>query len=78
MRHGVFSVTKSLGGAVALLRLARLYGNQVFELKIKDYVAVTGSQGGVTLEIRVNSPRAVTIRSRRSWHSTRHAWRDII
>ena len=39
MRQGVFSVTKSLGAAVALLRLAQKYGDEVFDLKIKDYVA---------------------------------------
>src|SRR6185295_12667437 len=43
MRHGVFSVTKSLGAAVALLRLAQKYGDEVFDLKIKDYVPVTAS-----------------------------------
>jgi Beta-lactamase len=46
MRHGVFSVTKSLGAAVALLRLSQTYGDQVFELKIKDYVTVTASHDG--------------------------------
>ena len=46
MRHGVFSVTKSLGAAVALLRLAQTYGDQVFELKIKDYVTVTAAHDG--------------------------------
>jgi Beta-lactamase len=46
MRHGVFSVTKSLGAAVALLRLAQTYGEQVFELKIKDYVTVTAAHDG--------------------------------
>jgi hypothetical protein len=46
MRHGVFSVTKSLGAAVALLRLAQTYGGQVFDLKIKDYVPVTAAHDG--------------------------------
>jgi CubicO group peptidase (beta-lactamase class C family) len=46
MRHGVFSVTKSLGAAVALLRLAQKYGNEVFDLKIKDYVPVTAVHDG--------------------------------
>jgi hypothetical protein len=45
-RHGVFSVTKSLGAAVTLLRLAQKYGDQVFDLKIKDYVTVTASHDG--------------------------------
>jgi hypothetical protein len=46
MRHGVFSVTKSLGAAVALLRLAQTYGEPVFALKIKDYVTVTAAHEG--------------------------------
>ncbi len=46
MRHGVFSVTKSLGAAVALLRLAQKYGDQVFDEKIKDYVTVTAPHDG--------------------------------
>src|SRR3984893_14510893 len=33
MRHGVFSVTKSLGAAVALLRLAQKYGDAVLDEK---------------------------------------------
>jgi Beta-lactamase len=46
MRHGVFSVTKSMGAAVALLRLAQKYGDEVFALKIKDYVQVTAAHDG--------------------------------
>jgi hypothetical protein len=46
MRHGVFSVTKSMGAAVALLRLAQKYGDEVFALKIKDYVPVTAAHDG--------------------------------
>jgi CubicO group peptidase (beta-lactamase class C family) len=46
MRHSVYSVTKSLGAAVALLRLAQQYGEQVFDLKIKDYVPVTAAHDG--------------------------------
>jgi hypothetical protein len=38
MRHGSFSVSKSMGAAVALLRLAEKYGQGVFDLKITDYV----------------------------------------
>jgi hypothetical protein len=33
MRHNVYSVTKSLGAAVTLLRLVQQYGDQVFDLK---------------------------------------------
>jgi hypothetical protein len=46
MRHAAFSVTKSLGATVALLRLAQTYGDQVFELKIKEYVTVTAAHDG--------------------------------
>ncbi|HEU4367126.1 MAG TPA: serine hydrolase domain-containing protein [Methylomirabilota bacterium] len=38
MRHGVFSVTKSLGAAVALLRLAQKYGDAVLDEKVVDYL----------------------------------------
>jgi hypothetical protein len=46
MRHGVFSVTKSLSAAVALLRLAAKYGDGVFDEKISDYVRVTAAHDG--------------------------------
>jgi len=46
MRHGVFSVTKSMGAAVAMLRLAEKYGEGVFDLKIADYVKVTANHDG--------------------------------
>jgi len=37
-RFGVWSATKALANAVALLRLAQKFGPEVYELKIKDYV----------------------------------------
>jgi hypothetical protein len=37
MRHGVFSVTKSAAGAVALLRLAQKYGDAVLDEKLVDH-----------------------------------------
>ena len=46
MRHGVFSVTKSMAAAVTLLRLAEKYGDEVFDLKIVDYVEVTARHDG--------------------------------
>jgi Beta-lactamase len=46
IRHGVFSVTKTLGAVVALLRLAQKYGDGVFDLKIADYVRVTATHDG--------------------------------
>jgi CubicO group peptidase (beta-lactamase class C family) len=38
MRHGVYSVTKSLAGAVALFALAERYGEHVFDERITDHV----------------------------------------
>lgn len=38
MRHGVFSVTKSPAGAIALLRLAQKYGDAVLDEKLVDYL----------------------------------------
>jgi hypothetical protein len=46
MRHGAYSLTKSLGAAIAMLRLAEKYGEWVFDLKIKDYVTLTASHDG--------------------------------
>ncbi|MGB3716403.1 MAG: hypothetical protein WA996_18430 [Candidatus Promineifilaceae bacterium] len=46
IRHGVFSVTKSMGAAVAMLRLAQKYGDDVFDLKIADYVEITAEHDG--------------------------------
>ena len=46
MRFGVWSVTKSAAGAVALLRLAQKYGPDVFDAKIKDYVTITAPHQG--------------------------------
>jgi CubicO group peptidase (beta-lactamase class C family) len=46
MRHGVFSVTKSMGAAVAMLRLAEKYGEEVLDLKVADYVEVTADHHG--------------------------------
>jgi len=46
MRQGAYSTTKSMGAAIALLRLAQKYGDYVFDLYIKDYVAVTAEHDG--------------------------------
>ena len=46
MRHGVFSVTKSIGAAVALLRLAQKFGEQVYDLRIADYVDIKANHDG--------------------------------
>ncbi len=44
MRHGVYSVTKSLGAALTLLRLAQKYGAEVFDLKVRDYLEINANQ----------------------------------
>ena len=46
MRHGSFSVAKSMGAAVAMLRLAEKFGEEVFDLKIADYVDITADHDG--------------------------------
>jgi hypothetical protein len=46
MRGGSFSVAKSMGAAVALLRLAQKYGDGVGDLLIRDYVKVTAPHNG--------------------------------
>jgi hypothetical protein len=46
MRHGVYSVTKTMGAALTLLRLAQKYGPEVFDLKIKDYVDIDSDHDG--------------------------------
>ena len=46
MRHGVYSMTKSMGAGLTLLRLAEIYGDDVFDAKIKDYVEVTAYHDG--------------------------------
>jgi hypothetical protein len=46
MRHGVFSVTKSSQAGLTMLRLAQLYGEQVFDLFITDYLNVTATHSG--------------------------------
>ena len=46
MRHGVYSATKSAGGAIALTHLAQRYGAEVLDFYIKDYVNVTANHSG--------------------------------
>jgi len=38
MRHSVYSVTKSIAGALALFYLAERYGDEIFDAQITDYV----------------------------------------
>jgi len=46
MRAGAFSVTKSMGAALTMFRLAQKYGPRVFDLFIKDYLNVTATHNG--------------------------------
>ena len=46
MRHGVFSVTKTLAGLLGLLRLAEKYGPEVLDLKVADYVDIEAAHDG--------------------------------
>lgn len=46
MRHGVYSISKSLGAMLSMLRLAQKYGDEVFDLKIKDYIDIESNHDG--------------------------------
>ncbi len=46
MRHSVYSVTKSLAGMVSLLYLAQKYGDEVFDLRVKDILDVNADHDG--------------------------------
>jgi hypothetical protein len=45
-RYGVWSMSKSCVPSLTLLRLAQKYGQEVFKLKIKDYVEVSAKHDG--------------------------------
>lgn len=46
MRHGVWSVGKTLTGLVTLMRMAQKYGDEILDYKIKDYVDITAEHDG--------------------------------
>jgi hypothetical protein len=46
MRHAAYSLTKAMGALVALLRLAEKYGEDVFDLKVADYVKIEAAHDG--------------------------------
>lgn len=46
MRHGVYSVTKSAAGAIALTHLAQLYGPEILDYYVKDYLDITAIHNG--------------------------------
>ncbi|NQZ10114.1 MAG: hypothetical protein HRT35_23440 [Algicola sp.] len=57
MRHGVFSVTKTMAGALSLLYLAQRYDQSIFDELISDHVPTLSQHPGwqgVTFEHTVN------------------------
>ena len=46
MQHGAASVSKSIGAGVAMLWLAEKYGDDVFDLRIADYLDLTADHDG--------------------------------
>jgi CubicO group peptidase (beta-lactamase class C family) len=46
MRHGVFSVTKTLGVGLAMFYLAGRYGDEIFDFEISDYVPALAEHPG--------------------------------
>jgi len=46
MQHAGMSVSKSIGAGVAMLWLAQAYGEDVFDLRIADYLDVTSDHDG--------------------------------
>ena len=46
MRHGFYSISKSFGAMLSMLRLAQKYGDGVFDLRIKDYVDIDCNHEG--------------------------------
>lgn len=62
MRHSVFSVTKSLGASMAMLRLAQKYGPEVYDLALSDYVDIKAKHDGwvgVTFDDALNMATGV-------------------
>jgi hypothetical protein len=46
MRHGVYSVTKTVGAGLSLFWLAHVYGEEVYDERIVDYLDVTAKHDG--------------------------------
>jgi CubicO group peptidase (beta-lactamase class C family) len=46
MRHGVFSMTKSLGASVSMLWLAKKYGAEVYDEKVIDFLTIPAQHDG--------------------------------
>ena len=46
MRHGVWSVTKTMAGMLTLMRMAQKYGYEILDYKIVDYLNVNADHDG--------------------------------
>jgi len=46
MRQGFYSISKSFGAMLSMLRLAQKFGDSIFDLKIKDYVDIDCNHQG--------------------------------
>lgn len=46
MQHAGMSVSKSIGAGIAMLWLAQRYGDEVFDLRIADYLDISASHDG--------------------------------
>jgi CubicO group peptidase (beta-lactamase class C family) len=46
MQHAGMSISKSIGAGIAMLWLAQRYGDEVFDLRIADYLAVSADHDG--------------------------------
>jgi CubicO group peptidase (beta-lactamase class C family) len=69
MRHAAFSVTKSMVGALSLLRMAQKYGDEIFDFRIKDFVEVTAEHDGwadVTFENAIDMTSGIARANRKA------------
>ena len=46
MRHGVWSVTKTMAGMLTLMRMAQKYGYEILDYKIVDYLNINADHDG--------------------------------
>jgi hypothetical protein len=46
MRHSVYSITKTMGAGLAMLRLAQKYGPDIFDLHISDFLDIQADHDG--------------------------------
>ena len=75
MRHGVFSVTKTMGLGLSMFYLAQRYGDGVFDERITDFVpelAAHSGWQGVTFENTLNMVTGVVGAERGARHRPVH------